>query len=110
MVRYALPKSTGMRRTESELRNTNQATARIMKKEAQFVVCIRNKEYPASLELRKLYQVLPDSAASRHGQLRIIDESGEDYLYPKRYFMPVHLPDSVGKAVLKAAQLTSGRT
>src|SRR5438477_12437687 len=90
-------------------RSTRITAARIMKK-AQFVVCIRNKEYPASLELRKLYQVLPDSAASRHGQLRIIDESGEDYLYPERYFMPVYLPDPVGKAVLKAAQLTSGRT
>ncbi len=46
----------------------------------RFVVCVNNKDYPASLELRKLYQVVADEAAAKHHQLRVIDESGEDYL------------------------------
>ena len=49
--------------------------------EPQFAVCVKTKEHGASLELRKLYQVLPDDNAARHRQLRVIDESGEDYLY-----------------------------
>ncbi len=69
----------------------------------KFVVCIAGKEYPASLEPRKLYQVIPDPQASRHNQVRIIDESGEDYLYPARYFMPVELPDRLEKALLSAS-------
>ncbi len=73
------------------------------KTEPQFVVCVKNDGYPASLELRKLYQVLPDPAASEHNQIRIIDESGEDYLYPATYFVPIALPKSVGEAVLQAA-------
>ena len=51
----------------------------------RFVVCVKNKDYPASLELRKLYQVVADPAAAKHHQLRVIDESGEDYLYPEEY-------------------------
>jgi hypothetical protein len=46
---------------------------------------VNNKDYPASLELRKLYQVVADEAAAKHHQLRVIDESGEDYLYPQEY-------------------------
>ena len=71
--------------------------------ELQFAVCVKNKEYGASLELRKLYQVIPDDNAARHRQLRVIDESGEDYLYPENYFVPVDLPQSAEKAVLRAA-------
>lgn len=56
-----------------------------------FVVCIKNTDYPASLEVRKIYQVLPDSKAQSHQMLRIIDESGEDVLYPNAYFMPIEL-------------------
>ena len=74
--------------------------------EPQFAVCVKNKEYAASLELRKLYQVLPDENAARHRQLRVIDESGEDYLYPENYFVPVDLPQSAEKAVLRASGLT----
>jgi hypothetical protein len=73
-----------------------------MKREAQFVICIANKGYPASLELRKIYQVIPDKAASRLHQLRVIDESGEDYLYPQDYFVPVQLPQAVERAVRRA--------
>jgi hypothetical protein len=53
-----------------------------MKREAQFFLCVGNRGYSASLELRKIYQALPDNAGMKHGQIRVIDESGEDYLYP----------------------------
>ncbi|KYC39909.1 hypothetical protein WA1_28490 [Scytonema hofmannii PCC 7110] len=62
--------------------------------DVQFVVCIRNDDYPASLEVRKIYQVLPDNYANEHRLLRIIDESGEDYLYPVVYFVPIELPQA----------------
>jgi hypothetical protein len=73
--------------------------------EPQFVVCVKNKQYGASLELRKLYQVVPDDSAAQHKQLRVIDESGEDYLYPADYFVAVALPQAAGKAVLRASDL-----
>ncbi len=69
----------------------------------QLVVCIDNEGYPASLEKRKIYVLLRDSAAERRGLLRIIDESGEDYLYPKMLFRSIVLPQSIKKAVLAAA-------
>jgi hypothetical protein len=67
-----------------------------------FVICLQNKGYEVSLEPRKLYQVLPDPDAAKHRQLRVIDESGEDYLYPKSYFAAIELPTPVRKAVLAA--------
>ena len=66
------------------------------------MLCVRNRDYPASLELRKVYQLLRDEQASKHGQLRVIDESGEDYLYPEEYFVPIKLPQAAERAVLKA--------
>ena len=69
----------------------------------ELVVCIANKGYPTSLEKRKLYVVLPDPAAEKHDLLRVIDESGEDYLYPKAFFRSVALSQAVKKAVLSAA-------
>jgi hypothetical protein len=70
--------------------------------ETQFVVCVRNNDYPASLELRKLYRVVPDPEAAKHHQIRVVDESGEDYLYPERYFVSVPLPQAAERAVLRA--------
>jgi hypothetical protein len=70
--------------------------------EPQFVVCIKNKDYPASLELRKLYRVISDAEAAKHQQLRVVDESGEDYLYPEGYFVSVPLPQAAERAVLRA--------
>ncbi len=69
----------------------------------QFVICVNNEDYPASLEKRKMYEAIPDPAAEKHGQIRVIDESGEDYLYPKEYFVPVSLPKNVEEAVIRAA-------
>jgi len=57
-----------------------------------FMVCVSNLGYEASLEVRKIYEVLIDQVAERHQQIRVIDESGEDYLYPVDYFAPVRLP------------------
>jgi hypothetical protein len=67
------------------------------------VVCVGNDGYPASLEKRKLYVALRDADAEKHGLLRIIDESGDDYLYPKTLFRSIALPLSVKRAVLAAA-------
>ena len=68
----------------------------------QLAVCIDNEGYPVSLERRKIYITLHDADAETHGLLRIIDESGEDYLYPKALFRSIALPQSVAKAVLAA--------
>jgi hypothetical protein len=58
----------------------------------RLAVCIDNSQYPASLELHKIYRVLPDEQAQRDGDLRVLDESGEDYLYPASFFVIVELP------------------
>lgn len=68
-----------------------------------FVVCVRNDDYPTSLEVRKLYQVIADPSARAHHYVRVIDESGEDYLYPEDYFRLVELPPSVKDALLPVA-------
>ena len=69
----------------------------------RFVICISNEEYPASLEPRKLYEILPDTEAAELGFFRVKDESGEDYLFPKELFVPVELPAGVEAAVVEAA-------
>ena len=69
----------------------------------QFVICVNNEGYSASLEKRKIYVALRDPTADKHGQLRIIDESGDDYLYPKTFFRSIALPESTKKALLAAA-------
>ncbi|MBA3320543.1 MAG: hypothetical protein H0T45_03735 [Pyrinomonadaceae bacterium] len=71
--------------------------------EPKFAVCINNEGYPASLELRKIYQVVPDEKAARHNLVRVVDESGEDYLYPERFFVPIELPQAAEEAFLHAA-------
>lgn len=69
----------------------------------QLVVCVDNDGYPASLEKRKIYIALRDADAEKHDLLRIVDESGDDYLYPKTFFRSIALPQSVRKAVLDTA-------
>lgn len=68
-----------------------------------FAICVENSEYPASLEKRKIYEILADESASELGQIRIIDESGEDYLYPSSCFVDIHLTKAVEDAVVNAA-------
>ena len=72
-------------------------------KEIRFAVCVNNAEYPASLELHKIYRVLPDEDAEADGDMRVVDESGEDYLYPADYFVLVELPKAVEESLLRAA-------
>ena len=67
---------------------------------AEFAVCINNAGYPASLELHKIYRVLPDESATREGDLRIVDESGEDYLYPASYFSPIDVSTELETSLL----------
>jgi hypothetical protein len=69
----------------------------------QLVVCVDNEGYAASLEKRKIYVALRDAAAEKHGLIRVVDESGDDYLYPKTFFRSLALPQAVKKAVLAAA-------
>lgn len=66
----------------------------------RFVVCIKNAGYPASLELHKIYRVLPDKTAAEDGDVRVVDESGEDYLYPAGYFAPIKVPAAVEKLLV----------
>ena len=68
----------------------------------QLIVCVDNEGYPASLEKRKIYVALRDPSAEKNGMLRVVDESGEDYLYPKALFRSIALPQAVRRAVLAA--------
>ena len=65
----------------------------------RFAICLSNADYPASLELHKVYRVLPDEDAALDGDIRVIDESGEDYLYPTDYFALIELPSDVERAL-----------
>ena len=67
----------------------------------QFAVCIRNEGNEASLELRKIYEVLADAKAETHEMIRVIDEENEDYLYPVSWFVSIDLPTNVEQAILE---------
>jgi hypothetical protein len=67
----------------------------------RFAVCIKNTDYPASLELYKIYRLLPDDEAAQDGDVSVIDESGEDYLYPADYFVVIDVPKPVEQAILR---------
>ena len=68
----------------------------------RFAICVNNSEYPASLELHKIYRVLPDAGAAKDGDVRVIYESGEDYLYPANYFVLIGLPRGTVRALNKS--------
>ena len=69
----------------------------------KFLLCVDNQGYEASLELRKLYENISDKKAGCHGQVRIIDESGEDYLYPGTYFAPIRILTETKNKILEKA-------
>ena len=71
--------------------------------EPTFAVCINNRDYPASLELHKIYRVLPDEDAAEGGDIRVVDESGEDYLYSANDFVVIEVPAEVRVALLQAS-------
>ena len=70
---------------------------------SRYVVCVSNEGCPASLERRKIYQALPDQQAAAHNMVRVIDESGEDYLYPAHYFIQITLSQTVAKKAFTVA-------
>lgn len=84
---------------------------RVQKPVSSFALCIREQD-AEDLEERKVYQVLPDAAAAREGYLRVIDESGEDYLYPSELFVPVRLPAAIARRLTSSrpAQAVTRRT
>jgi hypothetical protein len=69
----------------------------------KFLLCVENEGYEASLEIRKLYETIPDKEAERHSPVRIIDESVEDYLYPSKFFAPVRLSIQTKDKILEKA-------
>ena len=73
------------------------------KSASQFLLCVKNHDYPVSLEVRKVYQVIPDAMAAARHFVRVIDESGEDYLYPEGYFIPVELPQAAAAVFMEAS-------
>ena len=68
-----------------------------------YVLCVRNDGYPASLLVRRLYERVPDRNAAARGLFRVVDESGEDYLYPEKFFVSIALPRPVSRAIRDAA-------
>jgi hypothetical protein len=68
----------------------------------EFVVCVSNEGYPASLELHKIYKVIVDEDAMADGDIRVVDESGEDYLFPASYFAPIKVPAEIEESLLKS--------
>ncbi|MCY7377051.1 MAG: hypothetical protein LH472_13915 [Pyrinomonadaceae bacterium] len=73
-------------------------------KEPQFVVCLNNEGYLASLEIGKLYQIIPDEEAEKLGGLRVIDEDGEDYFYDAEMFCPLQVPPIVAQKLISATK------
>jgi hypothetical protein len=91
-----------MRRMALARRKSNgNATSTHTRVSARFAICVDNSDYPVSLELRKIYRVLPDAEAARDGDVRVIDESGDDYLYPADYFVVVEFPRNATRALKK---------
>jgi hypothetical protein len=84
-------------------------TMKRTKTRQRFALCLDNREYPASLERWKIYQVLPDADAESHGQVRVVDESGEDYLYPSDYFKPLRLSPSLVRLFPQGVRVKSRR-
>ena len=75
----------------------------------RLAICIDNSEYPASLEMHKVYRIIPDKEAERDGDLRVIDESGEDYLYAADRFVAISIPLEVQKSIDRSVPRRAGR-
>ncbi len=87
----------------SSASGTSTKSSRTRARAPRFAVCIRNARYEASLERNKIYVVVPDEAAERDGDLRVVDESGEDYLFAADRFVAVEVPAAVRASLLKTA-------
>jgi len=96
-----------MKRTASGRRNSSASGTSTKRKTAAtptFAVCVRNEGYEASLERNKIYAILPDDEAERDGDLRVVDESGEDYLFSADRFVPIEVPTAVRVSLMKASR------
>lgn len=93
-----------MKRTASE-RKKSKSSVRSKPRtgKSSFAICVDNREYPASLERGKVYRVLSDSFAQQHRLIRVVDESGEDYLFSQKYFRPISLSRPIVRALANAA-------
>ena len=76
----------------------------------RYVLCVSNEKYSASLEARKIYQCVPDPQAEAHGQVRVIDELGEDYLYPRDLFIPIEIPEEATRAFAQESYRIRNKT
>ena len=96
-----------MKRTASAKKSSSASGTSIRRKAAgapRFAVCVRNEGYEASLERNKIYPVLPDDEAEQDGDLRVVDESGEDYLFSADRFVAIEVPSAVRASLLKASR------
>lgn len=105
-------KSIGMKLKVSDEKNINanviwNRMMKTTKTTSRFVICMDNSEYPASLELHKIYRVIPDKQVQADGDMRVIDESGEDYIFPADYFIPIQLPRTIVRALNKSFAQTA---
>ena len=73
------------------------------KNQGEYVLCVKNRGHAASLELRKIYRVLADAKGQARGMVRVIDESGEDYLYPASFLLPIEIPAKATRLFVRAA-------
>ena len=93
-------KSTGTRRTASAAKKRS-SSASSARRTTRYVVCVSNRGFTASLEKRKLYRLLPDALARKHGLVRVVDESGAGYLYPASRFQRVTVPPRLARALAR---------
>ena len=95
-----------MKRTASAGKNSSGNGTSTRRKSAprRFAVCVRNDGYEASLERNKIYAILPDADAERHGDIRVVDESGEAYLFSADRFVAIEVPSAVKASLLKASR------
>jgi hypothetical protein len=98
-------KRTASARKSSSARRTSTRSRRPAAKRRRFAVCVQNEGYEASLERNKIYTVLPDEDAERDGDLRVVDESGEDYLFSADRFVAIEVPAPVRASLLKASRV-----
>src|SRR5215510_13122108 len=101
MARFGESNCTGMKRTASARRSSKSSGTSARGR--RFLVCVRNRGYAASLEQNKIYVSIPDNDAERHGQVRVIDESGEDYLFSADRFVAIDVPAAVRASLLRAS-------
>jgi hypothetical protein len=105
MARLARQKSTGTKRTASAAkRSRSSASSRDarVRRTVRYVVCVTNVGYPACLEKRKIYTTIVDAEAEKVGMVRVVDESGDDYLYPRDFFSEIQVSPALAKALAAA--------